>query len=79
MHTLCSVELYVIVNVVKNNDNHTMILWRFDVACSNKLFLSSCKVPDILSDFNQIWILEPGEHKGLQYQITERSFQWEPR
>ena len=35
---------------------------------------SSCKVPDIIPNFNQIWILSADFNESRQYQISRKSF-----
>jgi hypothetical protein len=41
------------------------IWWQFNVVSSKKKYLSSCKLPDILSGFNQIWIFSTDSHKSV--------------
>jgi len=57
----------------------TMILRRFNVAGNNKTHLDlHVKCPILLSDFNQICNISTDFHKTPRYQISWKSFQWEP-
>jgi len=40
---------------------------------------SSCKVPDILSDFKRIWSLSTDCNVSTQCHVSPKSVQWEPR
>ena len=42
------------------------------------IFWSSFKYPLFLSDFNETWIFSTDFWKILEYQISWKSFQWEP-
>jgi hypothetical protein len=49
-----------------------------DLMSSERIKCSSCKVRDILPDFNQIWVSSTDLHRSSQYQISGKFFQWEP-
>jgi hypothetical protein len=49
---------------------------------NKNVLVSSCKVPDILFDFNQIWGFldrSPPSKKSLRYQISPKHVQLEPK
>ena len=57
----------------------SMLLWQMYVTNNNKTYLSlhvNSKI--FLLDFNQIWVFLTDFHKSSQYQISQKSIQWEP-
>jgi hypothetical protein len=57
MHSLCFVEQHVAVNNVKIMTVTQCFFDDFMWPAAINVLRSSYKVPDILSDFNQMWIL----------------------
>jgi len=55
-----------------------LILRRIQQDIIIHLHRSSCKVPVILSYFNQKWIFSMNFKKSLEYQISLKSVQWDP-
>ena len=57
-----------------------MLLWRIRVAGKYKRCLGfHVMCPIVLSDFLQIWSFSTNFHRRVQYQISRKSFQWQPR
>ena len=56
-----------------------LILRRNERDVMKNVFRSACKVPDILSDFNETWIFSRDFRKFLKYEILWKSVQWETR
>jgi len=55
-----------------------LILRRFERDVIKNVYWSSCKVPLLLSDFNETCIFMAHFLKILTYQISWKSVQWEP-
>jgi hypothetical protein len=54
-----------------------LILRRNQWATITNVHKSSCKVPIILSDFNETWVVSKDFWKILKHQISWQSIQWE--
>jgi hypothetical protein len=63
----------------------TTFVWNISLSTKNRArcynictYRSSCKVPLLLSDFNETWIFVTDFREILKYQILWKSFHWKP-